>query len=115
MEFSQASDVDMRQVSKKFRLSCMAWNKNRRAAVKKGEDGQARPVCSLREGGLGGLTQRQAWSQSETRPGLTAVVLRMQTVPQRCPRSQQMNHDPQALTQAHFLKPTPLFRTITFS
>ena len=46
----------MRQVSKKFRLSCMVWDENRWAEVKEGEEGQAGPACSLRrEGGLGGF------------------------------------------------------------
>ena len=33
---------------------------------------------------------------SEARPGLRAVALRVQTAPQRCPRSQQTGRGPQA-------------------
>lgn len=45
----------MRQVSKKFRLSCMAWDKNRRAAVKKGEGGAGTACVQPERGRAGGF------------------------------------------------------------
>lgn len=62
--------------------------------------GAGRACVQLEERGRTGRVwprDKLGLSASEAHPGLRAVALRMHTAPQHCPRSQQMNHDPQAV------------------